>query len=147
MQPLSNNLLIGVILILGVFMVFESLSISKKIKSDCDSNKLRNSNRGVLMIGTTFVVLAVSFAICNYSSPSGTTTGTKEANFVVGFALILGIVLISLGSIISSESKKTDCSASASSIYTVGIVMFLSCSIYIGNEVYNVKGRSKVASM
>lgn len=139
----SNSIFMMVLFILGMVLVFSSLKISADIKNTCASNALRNSNRGILIIGVVFVVSSASFLLCHTRC---TCTGgvNATANHYTIFSLVLGIILIILGATINAEAKG-ECEGAkgqTSLILTIGIIatiMSLGFLGYRGYEVYKTE--------
>jgi hypothetical protein len=136
MQSINNSMIMIIIFFVGIFLIAESITISNKIPKDCDSNKLRNSNKAILAIGIIFIVSSLSFFICQTSCNCG-PEGNKDLNYLVGSSIVLSLVLIVLGSIISSESKLKNCgNLNSGSIWGSGLIIIIVCSLYIGYKFY-----------
>jgi hypothetical protein len=138
MQSINNSMVMILIFFIGIFLIVESISISNKIPKNCNSDKLRKSNTAILSIGIIFIVSSMSFFICQSTCDcGGDQSGNKDINYLVGSSIVLSLVLVVLGSIISSESKLQNCgNINSGSIWGSGLIVIIVCSLYLGYKYY-----------
>lgn len=128
---MKNNMLVSFILMLGIFLSVLSWGVDNRLKDKaCVSTKLKSANQGVMVIGLIFIVSSISFFICISKCNCSQSGNVNESNVFKGyilFCLVVSIILIVLGSIISSEAKEecADASKYASGIWIVGVLMFI----------------------
>jgi|LakMenE01Jun11ns_1017448.scaffolds.fasta_scaffold9951725_7 hypothetical protein len=123
-MQINNSLFCIVLAVLGIFLTVVSLHLSSVIQTSsvCEQeNSLANSNRIVLIIGIVLFMSSLGYLKCNQSLHSS----TSDIVFA-SFNLALGIVIIVLFAIISSELKK--CNATLSSLDS----LFIDVGIIIG---------------
>ena len=121
-----------IIFIIGIILTVVSWDIDAKIqKLNCQSSSLKTSNKIVLCIGVTFIVSSLSFYVC--STKCGSVIRGFNYMFYILTMLLLGIALIVLGSIISSESSKPECqnSGNPSTIWGLGVIITLLCLAFL----------------
>jgi hypothetical protein len=99
------------ILIIGCSLIFTSFQIDKNIKSsECLTKNLILSNKGVLVVGLILAQVSGTYVLihsaCKNTQKTAISLTQNRLIACSGFSLILGIVLITLGSIIDKESKK-----------------------------------------
>lgn len=124
------------IFILGVILLITSQSIDNAIKATCTSTKLRNSNKGILVIGMMFVVSSVSYLTCHMKCDCG-GMGVLDTNVYIVFCLALGIVLAVLASQVTSESSgDCDVKGNATVVLIIGIIMAVGCFGYFVFTMY-----------
>lgn len=130
----------GTLLIIGIILTVISWDIDSKLENKkCTSTSLKTANKIVLCIGIIFIVSSLSFYTCSTRCNSSITG--FHYNFYIFAMLALGITLIVLGSIISSESNKlSECNNSGNPtiIWGLGTVIILACGIYFYNEYKSV---------
>lgn len=120
------------IFIIGIILTIVSWDIDAKIqKLNCQSSSLKTSNKIVLCIGITFIVSSLSFYVC--STKCGSVIRGYNYMFYILTMLLLGIALIVLGSIISSESSKPECqnTGNPSTIWGLGVIITLLCLSFL----------------
>ena len=122
------------IFIIGIILTVVAWDIDNKIeKLQCTSSSLKTSNKLVLTIGITFIVSSLSFYGCTMKCGDN-IKGVHYMVYLVAL-FILGIVLIVLGSIISSNSVKECANAgSPAIIWTLGVFMVLGTGLYFYSE-------------
>jgi hypothetical protein len=122
-----------IIFVTGLFLTVHSLKIESSLdKANCKDVNLKRSNRAVMMIGITFIVSSISFTVCVNKCECG--PGGYSMNFYLISSLILGIILIVLGSIMIDGSKNKNCSPAKGSskiILFVGLLIFASTTGYL----------------
>ena len=122
--------------IIGIMLTIVSWDIDTKLEDSlCKSKSLKTSNKIVLCIGITLMVSALSFYSCSTSCDS-VIAGVHYVYYII-LMFILGIILIVLGSIISSESSKVECvnTASPSIIWGLGLIIVLGCGFYFYTKI------------
>lgn len=124
--------------IIGFILTYVSWDIDSKIQNlDCKSSSLKTSNKIVLCIGIILITSTLSFYACSESCDK-TIIGFRYT-YYISIMLLLGIALIILGAIISTESAKENCenAGNPSFIWGLGIIILLSCSFYFFNKYKN----------
>ena len=129
-----NHVFMTVLLFVGLILITISWNIDNNLETtNCKSTQLKTTNKLVMIIGTAFFVSALSFFGC--SQRCGNVLMGCNVGVYVLFMTLLGITLIILGAIISSQSSMPGCSmADATSIWVLGIVIVLVCLFYFGNK-------------
>ena len=126
-----NHIFMIVLFFIGIILTTVSWSIDSKIQDKpCKSESLKTANKLVLTIGITLIVSSISFFTC--TSYTDIKFEERSLSIYVISMTILGIVLIALGSIISSESVN-ECSNSGnpSNIWGSGLfIVFLSLGYF-----------------
>lgn len=125
----TNKFCMNCVAILGIVLLVLSSRIDAKTKT-CHLKDVVNASRGLVSISVVLTVLSLLYLFtysCQQSGP-GTLFGREgqdKLNIVMGFVLVLGFVLLVLGSIIRSNSVHTDCSVKVESdmVITVGVLM------------------------
>jgi Kef-type K+ transport system membrane component KefB len=123
------------IFLIGIILTYSSWNIDAQLDSkNCTDVNLKKSNKGVFVIGIICITSAVSFLICNLSNSNSSNKSLNvNINFYALFILTLGIILMILGSIISSKSVNV-CSNSKSfttPIWLLGVLMILFSVTYL----------------
>lgn len=139
---MNSSIFMFMIFVIGIVLTYSSWNIDSNLESKtCTDVSLKRSNKGVFVIGISFIVSALSFAICEHSK--GSSGGGFEPGMGVYsiFLLLLGIVLVVLGSIISSKSKGAckDAKSYSKTIWLMGVLMVLMSGSYIGMQIYGAK--------
>jgi hypothetical protein len=140
-MKINNSLFCIVLAVLGLFLTVVSLHLSSVIQTSsvCEQeNSLANSNRIVLIIGIVLFMSSLGYLKCNQSLDSN----TSDIVFA-SFNLALGIVIIVLFAIISSELKK--CNATLSSLDSlfidvgiiIGVVSTSLSLLILGKKIYD----------
>ena len=140
-MQINNSLFCIVLAVLGVFLTVVSLHLSSVIQTSsvCEQEEsLTNANRIVLIIGIVLFMSSLGYLKCNQSLLSSTSDIVFSS-----FNLALGIVIIVLFAIISSDLK--NCNATLSSfdylLVDVGVIIGVistSLSLFIlGKKLYD----------
>ena len=130
----EGNLFFVIMFIIGVILTATSMNIDQNIENTCASNKLRKANKGLLIIGVTFIVGAISYMICQWKA-GGTSFGGTEMHIYMAFGLVLSLVLLVLTSIIQAESKDS-CDTKGSSTFVL-VVSVITVTLILGYSGYN----------
>jgi hypothetical protein len=108
MQLNMNILFIGLALVIGVILMIASAQIDTALRdsqSSCNTTRLQNCNRGLLIISVLLLCLGIGYIGTNFYCEC---PGTKVASLVYsGVILAIGIVILVLAGIIRSEAS--DC--------------------------------------
>ena len=161
-MQIPSNAMKAILIILGIALIADSLTISKNLPADCKSDDLRNANRGILVIGTGFMTAGISwfaFGGCGESTGWG-------VDVFVGFFGVLGIVLTTLAGVVNSNATNDDPDSpcefeplpadstddeppkvGATFTMVVGIISIVCCSAYVGLKVYNANQGKLAFSM
>lgn len=133
----ADNMLFFIgVFILGVILVITSQRVDNAIKSTCTSTKLRNSNKGILVIGMIFVVSSISYLSCHATCKCG-DIGGLDTKIYLAFCMALGIILTVLSGIISSESSgNCDVKGNTTAVLIIGIMMIIGCPVYFAFSMY-----------
>ena len=140
-MQINNSIFCIALAVIGLFLTVVSLHLSSVIQTSsvCEQeNSLANSNRIVLIIGIVLFMSSLGYLKCNQSLVSN----TSDIVFA-SFNLALGIVIIVLFAIISSELKKCNATLSVfdSLLVDIGIVVGVvstSLSLFIiGKKLYD----------
>lgn len=122
-----------IILILGIILIIANFNIDNSIKN-CLDNKLRNSNKGILVLAVTAIVFAISNMTCSWKCDC-TKSSSLAIEIYIGFIFILGITLISLGIIIQNKSKKSlqckNAAGNATIVVVSGTFMTIISGLYL----------------
>ena len=125
-----NHIFMGLIFVIGLIITTTSWDIDSKLQDkNCTSSSLKTANKLALIIGVIFITSSLSFFGCSYKCQSV----MSGLNITVSLTslLILGIILIVLGSIISSASTGACVNdGSPISIWGLGLLIVLSCLYY-----------------
>lgn len=133
-----TTIFMAVLFVIGIILTYVSWDIDSKIQDlDCKSRSLKTSNKIVLCIGIILITSTLSFYSCSKSC-ANTLVGYRHT-YYIAIMLLLGLTLIVLGAIISSESSKENCenTASPSIIWVLGVVILISCSFYLYDKFKN----------
>jgi hypothetical protein len=126
-------------IIFGFFLMVLSARVNDEIKSTCSSDKLRNANRGVLIVGVLLMTVGLCTMIYELNCKCFSGNAVKESTLMTiysVFTAILGIVCISLGSVISTESNGLCETSSAKNIWIFGILITSGSSLYLASKIY-----------
>jgi hypothetical protein len=127
-----TQLFMSIIFIIGIILTLISWDIDAKIqKLNCPSSSLKTSNKIVLCVGVTFIASSLSFYLCSNKCGS-VIRGFNYMVYIISM-LLLGVVLIILGAIITSESSKPECSNTGhySSIWGLGTIIVILCLLFL----------------
>ena len=130
-----TTMFMSTLFIIGIILTIVSWDIDSKLETKkCTSSSLKTSNKIVLCIGVIFMVSSICFYACSTRCNS-TITGFHYSFYI--FAMLsLGIALIVLGAIISSESSKLECdnTGTPSTIWGLGVVIVIACVMYFYSQ-------------
>ena len=102
------NWLLTFIATIGFVLLYSSWSISNIINNSTTcSSKLKQTNQIVLVIGLISVIVPLILTICGCKSLFG-KDDLVNSQIIHGFIIIIGFILLILGSIISSASINCD---------------------------------------
>lgn len=144
-----NQLFALCVLILGLVMLVTNFQIDHSLRQQhCEDDALNNANKGILVLAVAAVVSSLAYMACA-AKCSGLEETVLATELYAGFALVLGIVLISLGSVINSRAGAVPSCASAkhhaNTVITIGVIMTVACGSYLGWYAYeNMGGRDAV---
>jgi len=134
-----NHIFMIVLFFIGIILTSVSWTIDSKLQdTECKSTSLKTSNKLVLTIGITLIVSSISFFTC--TSYTDASFSSQSLTVYISSMLVLGIILIALGSIISAESVN-ECvnSGNASNIWGLGLFIILLCGGYFYLKFKNIK--------
>ena len=136
-----NQLFAIAMLILGAILMVTNFQIDNSLKSQCDDTQLKNSNKGILVMGTVSVVASLSYLICQASCGPGQSV-VIETEMYAGFCLVVGIVIVVLASIIQSRAKAQclDAKNHTTLITILGSLMIVGAGGYLGMYAYENMG-------
>ena len=134
-----NHIFMIVLFFIGIILTTVSWSIDNKLQDkDCKSASLKSSNKLVLTIGITLIVSSISFFTCTSYTDAKFKDSSLTAYVII--MTVLGIVLIALGSIISSESVDNCANTgNASNIWGIGLFIVLLSLGYFYLKFKNIK--------
>jgi hypothetical protein len=128
----GNLIFMLVLFVFGVMLVSIAGLIDKNVDVSCSSTKLKNANRGVLIIGVTFIVSSLSFVVCRVRCDCGPASGFPLMIYSI-FNLVIGLILLVLGSVIHSQSSdKCDIVEYAMVVWGVATIMVVGSLIHLG---------------
>jgi hypothetical protein len=125
-----DHLFMAVIFIIGLIVTSASWDIDAKLQdTKCNSSSLKTANKLALVIGVIFITSSLSFFGC--SSRCQSVMSGLNITIYISTLLLLGIILIVLGSIISAASIDT-CTNDGNpiSIWGLGVIIVLACLYY-----------------
>lgn len=132
-------LLFGIVLILMAFQADSNYD-----STNCGNKNIRNCTMWVSMIASVLIVIPVFYLYVRKRAPGIETMGSLTLYSV--FSGILGLTLIILGGIMSTASSKDPCKpikAQATTIWLLGLVLFLFAifyGVYEGVQLYRTGG-------
>jgi len=114
-------------LFLGVVLVYISWDLDGKLR-DCNDMALKNSNKLILALGSMLFAFSLASLRCSRADSVGVP-------FYLIVSMILGVVLLVLGSIVTARSTGT-CfnSGSPSIVWIIGVVMILGSGFGLYNK-------------
>lgn len=129
--------------ILGIILIVLNFQIDSSVHStQCVDTQLQNCNKGILVLGTAAIVASASYLGCQIKSGSGQSIITTE--MYASFCLVLGIVIVVLGSIMQSRANKsTSCTKAKNKttpVIILGSLMIVIAGGYLSLYVYNNMG-------
>jgi len=152
---LNNTLLAVLLSVLGLFLVVTSLRLSSVIQGNsvcAQSNNLQNANRGILVVGIVLFMSSVGFLLCQRSCPDNLSSSTSSNNMMyMSFNLALGIVVIVLFSLVSSELNKCNASVSKtdSGMVMGGLIIGVAVTVLslglMGKKLYENREQASIA--
>lgn len=134
-----NHIFMIVLFFIGIILTTVSWSIDSKLQeTECKSQSLKTSNKLVLTIGVALIVSSISFFTCTSYTDAKFEEYSLTA-YVISM-LVLGVILISLGSIIGSESTGACANTgNPSNIWGIGLFIVLLSLGYFYLKFKNVK--------
>lgn len=132
--------------VLGLFLFVVSVRLSSVIQSSdlcTKSNSLQNANRGILVVGIILFMSSAGYILCKRNCSGDISVSSMSDMMYLSFNLALGIVIITLFSIVSGELNKcgapigkTDSGLVASGLI-VGVVLTLVSLGFLGKKLYD----------
>ena len=142
---LNNTFLAVLLSVLGLFLVVTSLRLSSVIQGNSvctQSNTLQNANRGILVVGLVLFISSFGYLLYCRNCANLSSSISSDSMMYMSFNLMLGIVVIVLFSIVSSELNKCNASVSKSDSGLVigGIIVGVAATLLslgmIGKKLY-----------
>lgn len=152
-----NNTFLAVLLsVLGLFLAVTSLRLSSVIQGNsvcAQSNTLQNANRGILVVGIVLFMSSFGYLLCksNCSGNLSSSSTSSDNMMYMVFNLMLGIVVIVLFSIVSSELNKCNASVSKtdSSMVMGGLIIGVAVTVLslglMGKKLYDNREQASIA--
>lgn len=139
-----NQIFALAILVLGVIMLVTNFQIDNALRGQsCDDTHLNNANKGILVLAVSAIVSSLSYMVCVSRCQGGGQT-VFETEMYAGFALLLGIVLVALGSVINNRAGAvTECVRAkhhATVVISLGAIMIVVAGGYLGWYAYENHG-------
>ena len=120
----EHHVFSGFIIIIGIILLINSISIDNAVKNTCASDKLRHSVRAMLIISVVFIISGISVLLCCRGQQTTCTSfGKFGQEAYLGFMFALGIVLLVLANIIKSEAANTENCSVAGGHATMSLVL------------------------
>ena len=143
-----NQLFSLVILVLGIVMLVTNFQVDNALRGkQCNDTALNNANKGILVLAVTAIVSSLGYMACLAKCNSGVGS-VYETEVYVGFSLLLGIVLISLGSVVHNRAAAVgDCSSAkhhTALLITLGVIMTVLSGGYLAFYAYENYGGKNV---
>ena len=157
-----NSIFMIFIFLLGFTLTVSSWKVDDQMKAEkCSSEQSKSSNKGVLVLGLVFMISSLCFFVClTQCDCAGASPikaleqfGFTTINIYAGFTFIAGIIILTMGSIIYDDAKKSDCEKIKTPSYTIwlcGFLMVMSSGLYLTKEIYDKYGntvRTKIDQM
>lgn len=121
------------VFLLGLILMMQSNKIDEKLPK-CTEPKVRNANKGLLILSVVFMTAAVAYMVCGFTSKcagrGSAPSNPRGVMIYVGFLFLLGVTLIALGSQIHAHSSKKNCDGAkneVTSVIVLGVVMTVMC--------------------
>lgn len=135
-----NHLFMIIIFFIGIVLFSVAWNIDEKLQNtQCTSTSLKTSNKLVLCIGTILIVFSLSFFSCSVYCDKTFDTGPSLLIHIASI-FVLGILLVIMGSIISTNSINTCVnSGSPTTIWGLGIILVLISLTYFFMKFKNTK--------
>jgi NADH:ubiquinone oxidoreductase subunit 6 (subunit J) len=139
---MKSKVFLLAILLLGIILYMLSTKIEN---SKCVDDAVRSANKGLVVISVTFVVLSISVLGCQMRCEKikPVIGSFDQCRMYAIFFLLLGIVLISLGSVILGKVKQCNADASdniksnSKNVITIGVIAVVASVGYLGYTYYN----------
>ena len=151
---LNNTFLAVLLSVLGLFLVVTSLHLTNVIQGNSvcvKSNILENANRGILVVGIVLFMSSAGYLLCKQNCSDNFSSSTSSDNMMyMGFNLMLGIVVIVLFSIVSSELNKCNASVSKtdSGMVMGGLIVGVGVTVLslglIGKKLYDNREQASI---
>ena len=145
-MKLNNTFLAVFLSVLGLFLTVVSLRLSGVIQENnscIQQHALHNANRGILIIGLILFMSSVGYLLCkNNCSDLSVASSTSDVMYF-SFNLVLGIIIIVLFSIVSSELNKcnTSLKKTDSSLILAGLLIGICATVlslgFLGKKLYD----------
>lgn len=131
-QIIASNIFMGLIIIVGIVTFFISWNTDKDLQTEsCASTSIKTANKLVLCLSTAMIICPILFWVGNCENPE-----SIHYKWYIYMSLVLGILLLVLGSIISHESTKNKCKVGSHpewiwilgliiTIFSVGIIYYI----------------------
>ena len=135
-----NHLFMIIIFFIGIVLFSVAWNIDEKLQNtQCTSTSLKTSNKLVLCIGTILILFSLSFFSCSVYCDKTFDTGPSLLIHIASI-FVLGILLVIMGSIISTNSINTCVnSGSPTTIWGLGIILVLISLTYFFMKFKNTK--------
>jgi len=124
----KGNTIMLTMYILGIVLYFHSLNIQKNLENTkkCSSAAIRKANQGIAFLGLLLIIMPLSLFINSLKCGGCNIFDTADTMHSAIFILLLGIVLISLGSTTRGASNGDCKDVDASNVvWIVGLLMIL----------------------
>jgi F0F1-type ATP synthase membrane subunit b/b' len=146
-MKLNNTFLAVFLSVLGLFLTIVSLRLSGVIQENnscIQQHTLHNANRGILIIGLILFMSSGGYLLCkrNCSGDLSVASSTSDVMYF-SFNLVLGIIIIVLFSIVSSELNKcnTSLKKTDSSLILAGLLVGICATVlslgFLGKKLYD----------
>lgn len=111
----------------GIVLYWNSLSVQKKLEDNksCSSTAIRKANQGVAFIGVLLIVMPLTLYVNSLKTREPDIFDTADAMSMSAFILLLGIVLISLGSTTKGASTGNCKDVGSHLVWVIGLLMIL----------------------
>lgn len=123
---LKLNIILGSVVLFGLFLVIMAARM-KSTMNECNLTskvRLNASINGILVMGVIMMVFGITISGLMFKGLVRTHQIEVRLMYILGFLLLLGITLITLGAIVQDETK-SECEAlkkMAPPIYVFGIL-------------------------
>lgn len=131
----KNTIFMSSMLVIGLIFFYMASRVRSEIQAQCDSDKIRNATTGVMITATILIMASISYFVCVSKCGSGCGDTEMYSMAYSSFALLLGIVMIVLGSIISAESKGPCTATAAGGIWQLGVVIIIASLVSLYMDV------------
>lgn len=138
-----------VMLVLGVILIIMAFQASANYDSTgCTNKSIRNCTMWVAMIAAVLIVVPLFYLYIRKRAPEIESFGS--ISIYAAFCGLLGITLIVLGGVMSSSSAKDPCKpvkSQATTIWIMGLILFVCAAFYGGVEVYKLYNSGQLRSV